>query len=145
MKLYEFTYLISPELGEEEVKDFQEKIISLVQAEGGILTEISAAAKKKLAYPIKKKTEAFYATLAFELDQSKIQALEKKLKQESQILRCLLMFKPPRKISAKPRRRLFATPSYPSLTPSEEKQARPLQPKAELGEIDKKLEEILKG
>ena len=34
MKFYELTYLISPDLSEEEIKVLQEKVTSLIQEEG---------------------------------------------------------------------------------------------------------------
>ncbi len=76
MRHYELTYLISPELSEEEIKSFQEKIISLIQGVGGSLSEVLEPARKKMAY---------LATLNFHLDPEKLGNLEKGLKSENQV------------------------------------------------------------
>lgn len=134
MKLYELTYLISPELSLEELKSLQEKINSLIQKEAGVLNEIKLPIKKRLAYPIKKKKEAFLSDLSFYLDPEKFKNFEKELKAEKKILRYLILSKPPvRKIAVRAKR----VPKLLPKIPVEEK-------KAELKEIGKKLEEILR-
>jgi len=134
MKNYELTYLISPELSEEEVKKLQEKIISLIQEEGGILNETSSLLARKLAYPIKKQTQAYLAVLEFQLEPGKLINLEKKLELENQILRYLIITKKiPKVVSRVPKVSIF--PKKPRVTSRK---------KVELKEIEKKLEEILK-
>ncbi|MDD2696939.1 MAG: 30S ribosomal protein S6 [Candidatus Pacebacteria bacterium] len=133
MKNYELTYLVSSELPEEEVKSLQAKIASFVQEEGGFLVEEGMFLRRKLAYPIKKQSQAYLVIFVFQLDPQKLANLEKKLKAESQILRYLLLIKlpqRPRKIRAFIRK------------PVEEKPEK--EKKVELKEIEKKLEEILK-
>jgi len=128
MKHYELTYLITPELPEEETRAFQEKIIASLQEEGGILTETGIISKKRLAYPIQKKIQAYLAVLTFQLNAEKMVNLEKKLKAESQILRYIIITKVPRKEKVLRIKK--------ALPPPKEK-------KVELKEIEKKLEEIL--
>jgi small subunit ribosomal protein S6 len=127
MRCYELTYLISPELSEKDLKGLEDKITTFIQGEGGRLNETNLLMKRKLAYPIKRKTEAFLATVNFHFQSEKIGAFEKKLKAENQILRYLILTKKiPSKIKvAKPRRKIIK------------------KPKVELREIEKKLEEIL--
>jgi small subunit ribosomal protein S6 len=133
MKLYELTYLISPELSEEELKNVREKINSLIQKGAGVLNEIKLPTKEKLAYPIKKQGEAFLIDLSFYLEPEKLGSLEKELKSEKKILRYLILAKPKSKI-AKVRK---MQTKVISKIPVKEK-------KVELKEIEKKLEEILK-
>ncbi len=138
MKSYELTFLISTDLAEEEAKQFQDKIISLIQTEGGILTTRSIILRKKLAYLIKKQIQAFLAILTFQIEPIKLINLEKKLKLESQILRYLILIKPPvKKMPARRKRVPEIVPKEPTISP--------LKKKVELKEIEKKLEEILKG
>jgi small subunit ribosomal protein S6 len=136
MKTYELTYLISSELSEEEAKEFQGKVTSLIQAEGGVLVEQSSLLRKKLAYPIKKQTQAYLAILVFQSEPEKIANLEKKLKSENQILRYLILTKKELKVVSKAPR-IPPLPKKPKVVvPEKEK-------KVELKEIEKKLEEIL--
>ena len=133
MKLYELTYLISPELPEEELKSLQERINSLIQKEKGVLSGVKIPIKKKLAYLIKKQREAFLTDLSFYLEPDKLGSLEKELKSEKKILRYLILARPKSKI-VKVRKR---PTKVISKIPAKEK-------KVELKEIEKKLEEILR-
>jgi small subunit ribosomal protein S6 len=128
MQLYEATYLIEPNLSNEDIKSLQERIKSWVEEEKGSLTKAHPPVQKELAYPIKKKTTAFMASLTFDLDPPNLQNLEKKIKEEPTILRYLILKKEPEKLTGKtaPRRK-----------------PKPSKTKVELEEIEKKLEEIL--
>ena len=131
MKSYELTYLISSELSEEEAIQLQAKITSFIlQEEEGILVKEKLPFKKKLAYPVKKQSQAYITVINFQLPSEKLIDLEKKLKLENQILRYLILAKKePRvaKFTKKPPRSL----------------KKIVKPKVELKEIEKKLEEIL--
>lgn len=137
MKLYELTYLISPELSEEEVKAFQEKVVSFIKEEDGMLEEEKTPLIKKLAYPIKKQVQAFLSVITFHSNPEKIAGLEKKLKMENQILRYLLLTIKKQKTVLKPRRFPLISKKPKAGMPEKEK-------KVELKEIEEKLEEILK-
>ena len=128
MRYYELTYLISPDLSEEELRDCQEKVTSLIQEEG-VLSKVGSSIRKTLAYPIKKKSAAFSATLSFQLEPEKVESLEKKLKSESKILRYLILAKKLPKMAVVPVKK--------------PKRIIKPKPKVELKEIEKKLEEIL--
>jgi len=139
MTQYQLTYLISPDLSERELRELQEKTISLIQGEGGALNEVREPVRKKLAYLIKNRGEAYLATLNFRLQSEKpdsspaatrkgLANIEKKLKSESQILRYIILSKPAKRIM------VTARPSKKPVSP---------KTKVELKEIGKKLEEIL--
>ena len=138
MKYYELTYLISPDLSEKEVLSFQEKIISLIQEAGGALGEVREPVRKKMAYPVRKKSSngAYLATLNFHLEPEKLGSLEKKLKSEGQVLRYMILTKP---------KHIKKTFVLGEKTPPLKlpKKIVKLKPKVELKEIEKKLEEIL--
>jgi len=135
VKLYELTYLISPESSEDDLKTLQEEINSLIQNEGGILDEVAAPIKKDLAYPIKKQTSAYLTTLGFRLISEKLENIEKKIKAEDKILRYSVLIKPRVKEIPMRRKKL---PKKVEIFPK-----KITKPKAELKEIEKKLEEIL--
>lgn len=134
MRLYELNCLISPEITKEEINLLKEKLNSLIQNAGGILEEATLPVKRRLSYPIKKTGEILFWGLTFCLATEKMAELEKELKSEKKILRYLILFKKPQRVSAlrirRPIRKLV-----PRTSPKEKK--------AELKEIDKKLEEIL--
>lgn len=134
MKNYEFIYLISPELFEEDRKDFQSKIISFIQENEGTLDNVTNPVIKKLFYPIKKKNQAFLGVLDFYLEPSNLKNFEKKVKKQNQILRYLILEKKILKIPSKIRKEFLFT---------KKKMVEKPKIKVEIKEIEKKLEEIL--
>jgi len=152
MGFYELTYLILPDLSEEEVKKISKDVGELIAQESGVLKKEAEPIKRKLGYPINKKAEAFLVSLDFELTPDKLEKLEKKLKSENKILRYLIFAKQsPEKIKKlfprEPRKSLERMPF--AEVPSEKEAAKTSfglseTKKIELKEIDKKIEEILK-
>lgn len=137
MKDYQLTYFISSDLTEEEAKAFQGKITALIQEEGGFLGERSTLLKKRLAYPIAQQNQAYLTVLNFQLSPEKLPSLEKRLKEENEILRYLIVAEAPARETLPPvRREPKPVPTVPSSRELKEK-------KVELKEIDKKIEEIL--
>ena len=127
MQLYEFTYLIKPDLSREDINSLQDRIKSFIEEEKGSVVKLNSPLKKKLSYTIKKNKEAFLADLTFNLEPDRLGDLKKKIKAEKVIIRDLLLKK--KLLKEKVDTRL----------------KRKLKPKAkvELKEIEKKLEEIL--
>ncbi|MBZ9577427.1 30S ribosomal protein S6 [Patescibacteria group bacterium] len=147
MKNYELTYLISPDLSEEELKIFSGKISNFIQEETGTLEKTTEPSKKKLGYPIKKKEEAFLVALNFSLNPEKLGSLEKKLKSENQILRYVILTKKTPEKILRPRRTslgLATEETLPKIKKPPKVPPKITEPKkVELKEIDKKIEEIL--
>ncbi len=148
MKNYQLTYLISPELSEEEAAKLSEQIVSFIQEREGTLDKSPQTIKKKLGQPIKNKTTAYSIVLNFHLKPEKIIEIEKNLKNEPGILRHLISKAPTQKIvkerelTAKffkkaPATKLKSGEQFTGPLPQERK-------KVGLKEIEKKLEEILK-
>ena len=132
MRFYEITYLISPDVSEEEVKSIQEKITSLVRG-GGILINNPFFQKRALACPIKKRHWAVFGTFSFQIKPEGLPEFEKKLRSEPRIIRYLLTRKDERKKGSE----------IPRPSAFKKKSKSPKREKVELKEIDKKLEEIL--
>src|SRR4030042_3745416 len=87
MRYYELTYLISPELSEEKINALRERIIACLKEKGEVLSEPGSLIKKILGYPIRKKKNAFLATLNFSAPAEIIDSLKKVLDGETEILR----------------------------------------------------------
>ncbi len=90
MRYYELSYLISPDITPEKLKEIQKNMILAIREEGGILEEENPALKRTLAYEIKGKREAFLVSLTFFLEPSKVDNLKKKIEKEKDILRYLI-------------------------------------------------------
>ena len=157
MNQYELSYLISPDLPDEEVAVFCEKINSLIQDKGAVLGKISAEKKISLGYPIKKKVTAFIKTVSFHLSPEKLLDLEKSLQEKEEILRHFIIT--PKEIKKHIKKELVFKTSDKEVESetkeSEETQAEAqtkketeesheekTKEKVELKDIDKKLKEI---
>lgn len=143
MKLYELTYLASPDLSKEELKELSQDINSFIAQENGTLDQEIEPVGKRLSYPIKRKTEAFLVTFNFRLDTKNLEKLEKKLKEKNQILRYIILIRRLiKKITKRvPRKFLEKTLSEEEIFKTNIKSSE--TQKVELKEIDKKIEEIL--
>ena len=128
MKYYELACLISPNLSEQELNSFSEKINSLVQEQGAILDKILPEKKIVLGSPIKKNTSAFFKILTFNLNPEKLNDLGKKLKENKEILRYFIISR--HQVKSK---KLVSEPI----------KIQASKGKVELKDIDKKLKEIL--
>ena len=150
MKHYELTYLITPDLSEEELNSFQKIINGFIQEEGGVSTKSRMPLRKKLAYSIKKMGTAYLGILNFNLAPERLEEFEKKIRLQSQILRYLILTKKPTLIRETPPPLIsFERPEEIRIEKAAKeksflkKSIKPKEEKVELKEIEKKLEEIL--
>ena len=134
MKYYELSYIISATLPEEELKGLKERIISAIQGQNGLLIEDNNFGKKRTAYMKGKEKPGLLFSLSFEINPEQLSDFEKKLKLENQILRY--------SVSIKKQQRLFRERTRIMPSTSQEIE-RKTQPKVEMADIEKKLEEIL--
>ena len=118
MKLYELTYLPLPGISEDEQKTLSERVISALETS-----------------PVSQHSNGFLTTMDFNAEPEKIKEIQEKLKQETQIKRCLILNKRPVKFKARILRRAEFSKKVAEETS---------KPKVELQEIEKKLDEILK-
>ena len=136
MKLYELSYLIAPDLQEDEMKMLQEKVNGFIIENQGTLDRIEDIVKRRLPSGIKRQTSAYLATVNFYLEPEKLSGLKEKVKSENKIINSLIFNKKPRKAIEAPTRIRPAISEPPSRAQEKAK-------KVGMKEIEKKLEEIL--
>lgn len=132
MKSYELTYLISPDLSEQEVNSLVTEINSFIKEKGGLLENNLSPLKKQLSYPIAKKTMAYLVSANFQLKPEELMEIKKQLRLKPEILRFLIVNILIKK--TKSRLRPASKISLKKETPNK---------KVDFKEIEKKLEEIL--
>lgn len=132
MKLYQLTYLISPDLNEEELKKTTQTIEELIQTNEGNLAKVEKPIKTRLGSPIRHKDSAFLNSLNFYINSEKLENLLQKLSALESILRFSINIKKTQKTKIKTAK-LFGRKKW---APEKGK-------KVELKEIEKKLGEIL--
>lgn len=89
MRPYEMMILVNPDLEDpkEEVSNVEEVVRSL----GGELSKTDIWGRKRLAYPIDKHMEGFYAVSYFKMDQVQMKELERLLKLRPEVWRHLIV------------------------------------------------------
>jgi ribosomal protein S6 len=132
--------LISPNLSHEEAISFISKIENELQDLGKIISETKAE-RKKLAYTIEKEEEAWLSFFSFFPNQEKdlkesLDLIEKKLKEEKNILRHLIIKKEEQKA-------VKSTRQAPVVTKEEPKEELTPKQEVELKDVEEKINELL--
>jgi len=91
MRKYELTLIIDPKLAEKDAKDIQDKLKKWVTTGKGKIVKEEIWGRKKLAYPIAKKTEGLYFFYNLDLESDQVASLDKNLKLQENIMRYLLL------------------------------------------------------
>ncbi|MDD5013215.1 MAG: 30S ribosomal protein S6 [Candidatus Pacebacteria bacterium] len=142
MHFYEINMLISPNLSHEEAISFISKIENELQDLGKIISETKAE-RKKLAYTIEKEEEAWLSFFSFFPNQEKdlkesLDLIEKKLKEEKNILRHLIIKKEEQKAIKKTR----SAPEHIATKEIKKEEPAPKQ-EVELKDVEEKINELL--
>ena len=89
MRHYEMLTILNAEL--EEPKEEVGKIEEVVRSLGGEITQTDVWGKKRLAYPIQKKTEGLYALFTFDLEPAQTFELKRVLGLRPNVYRQMLI------------------------------------------------------
>lgn len=139
--MYELTYIINPNLSEQDVAAQTDKVRSFINEMAGEIKTEKLWEKRRLAYPIKKQGFGYYVTTEFNIEPQNIIELDKKIKLEQNILRHLLITK--EEIKEPHRRIMLPKPAREKIGIGPRPETAPPEEKVKIEELDKKLEEIL--
>ncbi|MBX4191694.1 MAG: 30S ribosomal protein S6 [Candidatus Doudnabacteria bacterium] len=89
MPKYELMYILSSAVSDNDVPPITDEVNKFITDNGGTLLTNEMLGKKKLAYPIKKTRNGFYVLQTFNLEGSKLQPLDDKLRAIEPIIRYL--------------------------------------------------------
>jgi small subunit ribosomal protein S6 len=84
-------YILSPEISEEETKQFVEKFANVITEQGGVITKMDLWGKRRLAYEVKKLKEGYYVLLLFQGEPAVAQELERIFKINESVIRYLVI------------------------------------------------------
>jgi small subunit ribosomal protein S6 len=90
MPKYELMYILSSAVSDNDVPTVVAEVDKYISQQGGTLLTQEMLGKKKLAYPIKKTRNGFYVVQTFNLDPSKLQEFDNKLRSIESIIRYLV-------------------------------------------------------
>lgn len=154
-KLYELSYFISPDITDEEALAYSQKIKDMLAVRSDEVSKEEAPFKRRLAYPIKHKNQGYFGWFHFLSAPNTIKELGKKLTFDPAILRHLIIVVDKKQI---------AQMKQPAQTAAYEKTKKDTmdkeavekaifkkegavsiqeEKKAGLGDLDKKIEEVL--
>lgn len=86
---YEVTFILTPDLPEGEAKQAVDNYVKMIKNQGGEVHNIEHWGKRKLAYPIEKKTNGFYAYVEFNASPEFIAEIEQAFRYDEQVIRYL--------------------------------------------------------
>lgn len=93
MKTYEGMFLINPELDEDSLEKEVSAIKNEIEKENGEVVDVRKQGKRKLAYPIDKKTHANYVIIYFKSPTTVLDGLKRKFRLNQNIMRSLIFIK----------------------------------------------------
>lgn len=86
-RVYEVMYIAMPETTDDDIAKLNETITKLIEKEGGTVAEVEGWGRRRLAYPIKKKTEGYYVLLEIVGSGQEIAELERRFRVNDTIIR----------------------------------------------------------
>ena len=92
MNKYESVIIINPNCTDEAIKALEERFTGLIN-ENGKVESVENMGKKKLAYDIKKNSEATYMVINFEAKPDSIAELERNYRITDEILKFIVVRK----------------------------------------------------
>ncbi len=86
-RTYEVMYIGTPETSDDDITKLNESIEKMIADEGGSIVKTEAMGRRKLAYPINKKTEGHYTLFEIEGSGQEIAELERRMRVNDTIIR----------------------------------------------------------
>jgi len=90
---YETIYIVKPTLEAEAIKALVEKFKTLIETEGGKVSEVQEWGLRKLAYPINKIEQGYYILTNFEANPEFITELERVYKITDSVMKFITIKK----------------------------------------------------
>jgi small subunit ribosomal protein S6 len=84
-------YIVKPDLDDQAVQQEIEKVGQLIETNGGQVKKVTPWGKRRLAYTVKENREGHYVVAEFDLEQAKVQEVERVLKISDTVFRHLLI------------------------------------------------------
>ncbi len=86
-RVYEVMYIGTPETVDDDITKLNESIEQMITKEGGSVVRTDNMGRRKLAYPINKKTEGHYVLFEIEDSGQTIAELERRMRVNDAVLR----------------------------------------------------------
>ena len=93
MRDYEMMIILDPSVDERNIGDYVDGLLKVIPAEGGELKNIDIWGKRRLAYEIKKNSEAIYVVVDMLATPAMAKELDRQLSLNESVLRPKLLRK----------------------------------------------------
>ena len=90
MNKYESVIIINPAVDEEGVKNLTKKFTDLINTDGKV-EKVDELGKRKLAYEVKKNSEAYYVVINFEANPTLIAELERNYRITDDVIKFIVI------------------------------------------------------
>ena len=91
MRKYEMMVILDPEVEERTVQPSLDQYLTVVKEDSGTVDKIDIWGRRRLAYPIKKRTDGIYAVVQFTASPATAKELERQLSLNETVLRTKLL------------------------------------------------------
>ena len=91
MRKYEMMVILDPEVEERTVQPSLDQYLTVVKDDSGTVDKIDIWGRRRLAYPIKKRTDGIYAVVQFTASSDTAKELERQLSLNETVLRTKLL------------------------------------------------------
>ena len=95
MPKYESTFVVQPQIPEEEFQSIRKGFEQVIRSGGGTVLQTETWGKKRLAYRVKKYDEGHFGFILFEGSGSIIHELERRLRLNENVIKFLTVNAPP--------------------------------------------------
>lgn len=149
MNQYEITYFSDPQLTEEARHELDGSIEAKVTQLNGAIEKNTPNIRRRIMYPIKKRTNGFLRAINIQIDPANIAAVQQFLKREAGVLRHVVLQTQPRAEVPNdivdrhaPSRQKKAGAKKPMMTKIAPKATKPAKP-VTMEDVEKGIEEAL--
>jgi small subunit ribosomal protein S6 len=91
MRKYEMMVILDPEVEERTVQPSLDQYLTVIKEDSGTVDKIDIWGRRRLAYPIKKRTDGIYAVVQFTSSSATAKELERQLSLNETVLRTKLL------------------------------------------------------
>ncbi len=89
MRHYETTFVLRPNLGEDQFNEIIERTTSIITGDGGTVIEVDRWGMRKLAYEIKKEVQGYYVYINYAAPGKTVDEIERIFRLDDRLLRYL--------------------------------------------------------
>ena len=86
-RTYEVMYIVDPEAGEENIEKLNDTVEKLIVKEGGTVVRRENIGRRRLAYPINKKTDGHYVLFEINGSGQEIAEMERRMRVNDMVIR----------------------------------------------------------